>query len=261
MFRKGFQLLFDAAGAAGAGAGAGAADEKAGTGDGAKGAKGDDGKHGAGATAGAVKTADEIAAEKKTADDAAAATAAKGGKGGKQETAEEKTAREAKEAIGAPEKYELKIEKDAASFIDDADLKTIEAFARDKGLTNDQAQALVDQRANALLEQSAVFRTMTEADPEIGGDKLADTEKFSKIALDKLYPKGTKHGDEMRGLLVKTGYGNHRVIVRHFALLGRQQAEDSPNAAGAQAGGGGQKTASEVMYGDDGASGTISKEK
>jgi len=25
---------------------------------------------------------------------------------------------------------------------------------------------------------------------------------------------------------VKTGYGNHRIIVRHFAMLGRQQAED-----------------------------------
>lgn len=148
--------------------------------------------------------------------------------------AEEKAVEKPAEAKpGAPEKYALKVGKDAATFIDDADLKTLEAFARDKGLTNEQAQILVDARANALLEQSVTFRAMTEADPVYGGDKLAETERLAKLTLDKIRPAGTPRGDAFRKILAKTGYGNNLEIVSLLADLGKSLTEDEPGGEGA----------------------------
>jgi hypothetical protein len=230
MTRKGFQLFYAADGAAGAGAGAGTVDEKA---------------------AADKKTADDTAAanakaadDKKTADDKAAADK----KAADDKAAADKAAADAKAKENqAPEKYELKVGKDAATFVDDDDLKTIEKVARDKGMTNDQAQALVDGRASAQLEQSAAFRAITEADADLGGDKLTETTRLVKVAMDKIYPAGTKDGDEFRKMLQKTGYGNNRLIVKHFRDLGRQMDEDSPGVAGS-AGSGKGKDAASVLY-------------
>lgn len=222
MKRSMFQLMFSPEGAAGAGAGAGAGDEKT-----------------------PEAKPEEKKPEEKKPEEKPAGEAKPEEKAGekKPEAKPEEKAGEKKPEEKKPTEYKLTISKDAAPFVDNDDLKTIEAFARDKGLTPDQAQAIVDERVAAIAAQSASFRAITEADPEIGGDKLADTEKFSKVALDKLYPKGTKHGDEMRTLLVKTGYGNNRIIVRHFAMLGRQQAEDGGMGAGPA---GGEKDTKDV---------------
>lgn len=235
--RKTFQLFFNPGEAAGAGAGAGAADGKV-AGDG-KVAAGDGKVAGDGA-----KTPEQLAADKKAVDDAAALEAAKA------ETPEAKTAREAAEKktkddaaaleagkSKAPDKYTLKVEKDAETFIDGDDLKLIEKLARDKGLTNDQAQAIVGERATALLEQSLAFRAITEADPTYGGDKLAATEKHAKLALDKLRPAGTPRGDSFRKILSKTGFGNNLDVVSFLADIGAGLAEDSPGAEGAGGGG------------------------
>lgn len=170
----------------------------------------------------------------------------------KTETAEEKATREAAATQKAPDKYELKVDEDAAVFIDADDLKLIEKLARDKGLSNDQAQSIVTDRTAALAAQSEAFRVVTEADPTYGGDKLEDTMKFSKIALDKLRPAGTPQGDAFRKILVKTGYGNNLAIVSLLADLGRSMAEDMPG--GGQGGGDGQKTVADVLYGDAGKS-------
>lgn len=252
--RKTFQLFYSPDGAAGAGAGSATVDGTA-AGDGKK---VEDGVHGAGSTVGAVETPEQIAADKKTVDDAAAAEAAKVKTPPVGETPEQKTAREAKEKTDAdaaaeaakpkaPDKYELKVGKDAATFIDAEDLKQIEKVARDKGLTNDQAQAIVDGRASALLEQSVAFRAVTEADADLGGDKMADTQRLVKVAMDKIYPAGTKDGDDFRQMLAKTGYGNNRLIIKHFRDLGRQMAEDSPGAEGT-GGGNRPKDAATVLY-------------
>lgn len=231
--RKTFQLFFTPEAAAGSGAGAAKVDE---SGDGAA-------KGGAAAAAGdGAKTPEQIAADKKVVDDAAAAAAAK--KAPEGETAEAKAVREAAEkkvvddaaaaaaAKKTPEKYVLKVGKDAETFIDDGDLKLVEKLARDKGLTNEQAQSIVDERAGALLEQSIAFRAITEADPTYGGDKLATTEKHAKLALDRLRPAGTPRGDSFRKILAKTGFGNNLDVVSFLADIGAGLAEDSPGADG-----------------------------
>jgi hypothetical protein len=110
--------------------------------------------------------------------------------------------------------------------LDDADLKALEGKARAKGLTNEQLQAVVDARADELAEQSAAFRSQTEADPIIGGDKLPETQRLAKIAMDRLHPESTPEGKDFRAFLTKTGYGNHVQVVKHFAHLGKMMAED-----------------------------------
>src|SRR5579862_9775301 len=49
----------------------------------------------------------------------------------------------------APEKYTLTIPEDATAYVDAADLKQLEAIGRKQGLSNEQLQAAVVERATA----------------------------------------------------------------------------------------------------------------
>lgn len=233
--QRGFQMFFEAAAATGAGAAAPVVDDAAKAAAAAVVPPVVDDKAAADTVAADKVAADKVAADK-VATDKVAADAAAAAEAAKNETPEQKVAREAAEAKAkVPAKYELKVGKDAATFIDDADLKTLEAFARDKGLTNEQAQILVDARATALLEQSVAFRAITEADPVYGGDKLAETERLAKLTLDKIRPAGTPRGEAFRKILAKTGYGNNLEIVSLLADLGKSLTEDEPGGLGGSA--------------------------
>ena len=130
----------------------------------------------------------------------------------------------------APDKYDIKIPDGAKDWLDESDLKDLEGKARAKGFTNEQLQTLVNARADELAEQSAAFRAQTEADPIVGGDKLPETQRLSKIAMDRLHPEGTPDGKAFRAFLTKTGYGNHVQVVKRS--LGKLMAEDGHVASG-----------------------------
>ncbi len=147
----------------------------------------------------------------------------------------------------APEKYELAIADDGKVYLDADDLKQFETVARKLGLTNDQAQAEIDARIDALAEQSATFRVQTEADPIYGGDKLAETQRLADLALNKVRPAGTPAGDALRTLLAKTGYGNNLQVVSLLTDLGKMMDEDSPARGGSA--GRPPQDAAEVLYG------------
>lgn len=233
----------------------------------ATGAAGDvvvDDKVGAAVVADDKAVADKAAADTSAADKASADKAAADKEAAdKNETPEAKATREAAEQKAAdeaknkpPEKYELKVGEDAAIFIDTEDLKLIEKVARDNGFTNEQAQRLIDDRASALAAQSDAFRGVTETDAVYGGDKLPETQRLAKVALDHLRPAGTPRGDAFRKILSKTGYGNNLEIVSLLADLGKQMAEDSPGGeGGGSSGGGAKKDAATVLYGDAGTKG------
>lgn len=148
----------------------------------------------------------------------------------------------------APDKYALKLPTETGDYLDESDLTTIEAAARAKGWTNDQAQAALDEYADGLATQSASFRTETEQDQTYGGDKLAETQRLARLALDKVRPADTEQGKALRRLLTKTGYGNNLKIVSFLADIGKLMAEDSPSGAGHGAGPGKASTA-ELFYG------------
>lgn len=155
------------------------------------------------------KTPDEIAAAKTAADKVAA----------------DAVAAAAAAKPGAPEEYDIK-KPAGADWLDDGLVSSIEKTARAKGLTNDQLQAIVNERAEEIAAQSTAFRAAVEADPTYGGDKLAETQRLSKTAMDKLRPAGTARGDAFRKLLVNTGFGNNLEVVSLFADLGKMMSED-----------------------------------
>jgi hypothetical protein len=131
-------------------------------------------------------------------------------------------------ATGAPEKYDLKLPDGSKDWLDETDVKSLETLARSKNLTNEQAQSVLVEQAEALAAQSAAFRAQTESDPTYGGDKLAETQRLARLALDRVRPAGTPHGDALRRVLAKTGYGNHVEVIGFLAELGKQMAEDQP---------------------------------
>lgn len=188
-------------------------------------------------------TAAAAADNTKTGEAAAAAT--KTGEGAETKTGSTDVAAAA--AAKAPEKYELTLPDGSKEWLDANDLKSIEATARAKGWTNEQAQAAINEHADALAAQSASFRAITEADEGYGGDKLKETQRLAALALDKLRPAGTPRGDALRSLLVKSGYGNNLEVVSMLADLGKLMAEDSPLVAG----GSGEtvRDAATVLYG------------
>jgi hypothetical protein len=114
-------------------------------------------------------------------------------------------------------------------------------------LTNEQAQAEITERAEFMAAQSQAFYEQTADDATYGGDKLEETEKLARAALDRIRPKGTPRGDALRRMLVKTGYGNNLEIVSFLADLGKLMAEDK--GAGAVSGATPSETAAEKLYG------------
>lgn len=204
----------------------------------------------------AAAAAATAAAEKKTADDAAAAAAA--GAGGKKTgaagdtTETERNAAAAAAAAKAPEKYELSIPKGAESWLDDVDLKNIEKIARAKNLTNEAAQAMIEERADEMAAASTLFRQETEKHEVYGGDHLMQTTKDAERVLDAFAPKDDPLGARLRSHLVKTGMGSELSVVAFLAKIGKQMGEDS-HVAGGGAGGSNNKDKStaEVLYGPE----------
>jgi hypothetical protein len=207
------------------------------------------------AAAAGTKTPEQLAAEKKTTDDAAAAAAAANkGKTPEQLEAERLAAEAAANAAakpGAPEKYELKLPADA--IIQPADLKALEDLARKGNLTNEEAQAALEEHNAFLQAQSESFKALAMADPDYGGDKLAESQQLANSVIDRIRPAGHPRRDAFLGFINRAGASNHPEIVGFLADLGRQMGEDP--TVRSRAGGGGQnqrKPNADVMYPNQG---------
>lgn len=179
------------------------------------------------------------AGEKPAAGAAAADDKGDDGKGGKAGDSQEKPK--------APESYSLKVPAGHEHFLDATDLKKFEAEARANGLSNEQAQAVIESEATRLAAVSAEFRAETEADQTYGGDHLVDTQRFVKTALDRFAPTGTALGDALRRDLEKSGFGNKLSVIAYLANIGKAMSEDRPGG-GSGGGGGEAKTAAEKLY-------------
>ncbi|MFN1147038.1 peptidase [Serratia liquefaciens] len=173
----------------------------------------------------AEKTAEELAAEK--ADKEAA----------------EKAEKDKKPA--APEKYEFAAPE--GQELDANALSVFEPIAKELGLTQEQAQKLVDiypqiqqQQAEAWSKQIADWGEQVKADKEIGGDKFNASVGLAQRALDQF------GNPELREYLQVSGLGNHPALVRFCTKVGKSMAEDSfvvPNQ-------GGQRSTADILYGN-----------
>lgn len=151
--------------------------------------------------------------------------------------AQEAAAKAAAEAAAAatPVEYDIKLPEGMAKGELVEDLK---AFAKEKGLTNEDAQKLADlgvkqaqgfvaQLAEAQKTQTAEWAAATTADKDIGGDKLPENLAVAKKALDNF---GTP---EFKKLLNDSGLGNHPEIVRFMVKAGKAISEDGRLITGA----------------------------
>ncbi|HFF9830533.1 peptidase [Serratia marcescens] len=177
------------------------------------------------------KTAEELAAEKDAKDKA-------------DKEAAEKAEKEKKPA--APEKYEFTPPE--GQELDVNALAVFEPIAKELGLSQEQAQKLVDiypqiqqQQAEAWSKQVADWGEQVKADKEIGGDKFNASVGAAQRALDQF------GNPELREYLNASGLGNHPALVRFCAKVGKAMAEDTfvvPNQ-------GGQRSAADVLYGKE----------
>lgn len=133
---------------------------------------------------------------------------------------------------GAPEKYEFKLPDGLT--MEAAGLAKYEAHFRALGLTNDQAQLLVGQYAEQVVQQQksleAELTKQTDEwvneirnDPEFGGAKFDATVATAQKAIGHF---GTP---ELKQWLEVTGAMNHPGLVKAFAKIGRAMSEDTFN--------------------------------
>ena len=150
----------------------------------------------------------------------------------------------------APDSYELTVPEGAESYIEADDIAEIQAIAKAKGWTAEQAQQALDDHADAIAERSAAFRAEVDSDPVYGGKNLEQTQIQATRALERMWPKGSKEHEALGKLLTKTGFGNHRLIVGGLANLGKLMQEDNPQAG--KAGSGAERSPEDVLYGSKG---------
>lgn len=138
-----------------------------------------------------------------------------------------------------PEKYEINFPEGLT--LDEDGVSAFSEFAKDAGLSNEQAQLFADKLAPALqARQTSVlakavdaWTAESKADKEFGGDKLNENLAVAQKAVKEF---GTP---ELNKLLKETGLQNHPEIIRAFYRAGKAISEDRfvPSGAGARAAG------------------------
>lgn len=165
-------------------------------------------------------------------------------------TPEEKAKETAEQKPVVPEKYDLKLPE--GSSLDQKVVDQVSQFAKEKGLTNEQAQAVLNDKSESVKAFHESAKAQLEAkrsewleavktDPELGGDKTAEHVELAKRFIDRF------GSSKLKADLNLTGFGNHPEVVRMFAKLGKAMGEDKIVVDGQpliQ-----RKTAEEVLYG------------
>lgn len=128
-----------------------------------------------------------------------------------------------------PEKYELKLPE--GSLLDASAIEKTTAMAKASGLSNDQAQKLLEHESNSiasfvevqkqqLKQTSESWATEIMNDKEYGGAEFEKNAELAKRVVHKFASDG------FRKTLNETGLGNHPDLVRTFVRIGKAMAED-----------------------------------
>lgn len=137
-----------------------------------------------------------------------------------------------------PVDNEFKLKLAEGSRLSTGDLERIVAEAKAGGLSEEQAQQLlqredsavaryVDAQDKELNEERARWRKESESDPEIGGQKIAETNSLARAVLDRF----DKSGD-VRKLLEETDLGNNVVALRFLREIGIAMRPDTLHSRG-----------------------------
>ena len=112
---------------------------------------------------------------------------------------------------------------------------------KELGLTQDQAQKLVDfqaaqveagsaEQADAFGQMMTQWQTDSKNDNEFGGDKFDENVAIAQAAVTKF---GTP---ELKQLLTDHGVGNHPEMIRFMYRVGKLTQEDVPGGGNAPGG-------------------------
>jgi hypothetical protein len=153
-------------------------------------------------------------------------TDGKDGTDGAKPEGEQKPKDEAKKPDGAPERYDFKPPEGVS--LDAAVVEAFSGVAKELGLTQDNAQLILDKVTPAMQARqtermqaaAAEWEQAAKADSEFGGDKLGENLAVAKKALDQFATP------ELRALLNESGLGNHPEIIRAFYRAGKAISED-----------------------------------
>lgn len=150
-----------------------------------------------------------------------------------------------------PEKYDLKLPE--GSHLDAAHLEKVSSYAKDKGLSNEEAQAIIDRDntniasyadgQNAKLkERQAAWVADSQSDKEFGGEAFPQNAELAKRVIQRF------GSDALKTALNDTGLGNHPELLRVFVRIGKAMSEDQLVLPKSEAGVSG-KSMEEVFYG------------
>ncbi len=148
-----------------------------------------------------------------------------------------------------PDKYDLTIPKD--SLLDPSIIDEISAYAKEKRLSNEAAQGLLERESkavssfresqdNEVKEIRDSWLGEAENDKEIGGDDFKKNAELSKRVIDRFSTV------EFKKTLNETGFGNHPEVIRIFTRIGKLMGEDVLTKSGVQ--GSGEKSMEDVFY-------------
>lgn len=148
-----------------------------------------------------------------------------------------------------PEKYDLKMPEN--SLLDPSTIEKISTYAKEKGLSNEAAQELLERENQAVASYHEAqmenvkkiqgnWLKECEADKEIGGAEFKKNAELAKRVVDRFA------SEEFKKALNESGFGNHPELVRTFMRIGREMGEDVLIHAKSQ---GGQKPMEDVFYG------------
>ncbi|EJD6367766.1 peptidase [Providencia rettgeri] len=153
-----------------------------------------------------------------------------------------------KPVSAAPEKYEFTAGKDQE--LDAAAVAAFEPIARELGLSNEQAQKIVDVYGSTIMPQ-LVKQQADEWQKQVTG--WAETVNADKEGLGSTESIGNAQkaldqfgSPELKSYLVETGLGNHPELVRVFSKIGKAMSEDGFVSGSSE----NARSAADVLFGD-----------
>ena len=135
---------------------------------------------------------------------------------------------EVSEPEGAPESYEFQAIEGADLEIDSAPVQAFSEAAKELGLTQDQAQSVLNKVAPALRQQNEEYVNnirsewveAVKTDPEIGGDKLQENLGKAVRVLDAY------GSPELNEILGTSGLGDNLSIIKFLTRVYHDIGED-----------------------------------
>jgi len=138
---------------------------------------------------------------------------------------------------GAPDQYEFKMPEGMEEALDEDTAKEFSEVAKELGLTQDQAQKVVDVQVGLMNrigeklqgEWSTLqeeWRADAKSDKEFGGEKFQENLGYAVKAIDTFGSEALKEALEV------TGMGNHPELVRFCISVGKMIGEDGVMSGG-----------------------------